>query len=124
MITRRPFFFGPLATHAEGHLKVTTIVVVVIIDIYIYNYYYLKGHSEIVHGPLPSGPAASCAAVALASRGRSWLALHKNRARPFRFARLPFRALGFGRGAPYPGDPRASGGAALKWCLKGIPALA
>ena len=28
-----------------------------------------------------------------------------------------------GPGAPYPGDPRASGGAALKWCLKGLPAL-
>ena len=28
-----------------------------------------------------------------------------------------------GPGAPYPGDPRASGGAALKWRLKGLPAL-
>ena len=33
------------------------------------------------------------------------------------------RRLGPGPGAPYPGDPRASGGAALKWCLKGLPAL-
>ena len=32
-------------------------------------------------------------------------------------------AQGPGPGAPYPGDPRASGGAALKWCLKGLPAL-
>ena len=41
--------FRPLATHAEGHLKVTTIVVVVI-DIYLYYYYYLNGHSELPHG--------------------------------------------------------------------------
>ena len=60
--------FRPLATHAEGHLEVTTIVVVVVIDIYLYYYYYLNGHSEMGHGPLLSGPAASCAAVALASR--------------------------------------------------------
>ena len=33
------------------------------------------------------------------------------------------RRPGPGPGAPYPGDPRASGGAALKWCLKGLPAL-
>ena len=51
---------------AVGHLKVTTIVVVVI-DIYLY-YYYLTSHSEMVHGPLLSGPAASCATVVLASR--------------------------------------------------------
>ena len=55
--------FRPLATHAEGHLEVTTIVVVVI-DIYLYDYYYhLCGHSEMAHGPLPSGPAASCATL-------------------------------------------------------------
>ena len=33
------------------------------------------------------------------------------------------RRPGPGPGAPYPGDPRASGGAALKWRLKGLPAL-
>ena len=59
--------FRPLAAHAEGHWKVTTIVVVVI-DIYLYDYYYLTGHSEMAHGPLPSGPAASCATAAVASR--------------------------------------------------------
>ena len=44
--------FRPPASHAEGHLKVTTIVVV--INIYLYDYYYLTGHSEVSHGPLPS----------------------------------------------------------------------
>ena len=48
---RRLFCFRPLAAHAEGHLKVTTIVVVVI-DIYLYDYY----------------PAASCITVVLPSR--------------------------------------------------------
>ena len=74
MINRRLFFFRPLATHAEGHLKVTTIVVVVI-DIYLYDYYYLNGHSEMSYGPLLSGPAASRATVAVASRARGpgWL---------------------------------------------------
>ena len=51
----------------------TTIVVVVVIDIYLYDYYYLTGHSELPHGPLPSGPAASCITVVLPSRERSWL---------------------------------------------------
>ena len=65
---RRPtLFFRLLATHAKGHLEVITIVVVVI-DIYLYDYYYFNGYSEMVHGPLLSGPAASCAAVVLASR--------------------------------------------------------
>ena len=41
--------FRPLATHAEGHLKVTTIVVVVVIDIYLYDYYGTS-HSELLHG--------------------------------------------------------------------------
>ena len=67
MVHRRLFFFRPLATHAEGHLEVTTIVVVVV-DIYLYDYNYLTGHYQMAHGPLLSGPAASCAAVALASR--------------------------------------------------------
>ena len=68
MLHRRLFCFRPRATHAEGHLEVTTIVVVVI-DIYLYDYYYdLCGHSEIPHGPLPSGPAASCATAVVASR--------------------------------------------------------
>ena len=67
MITRRPSCFRPLAAHAEGHLEVTTIVVVVI-DIYLYDYYYLTCHSELPHGPLPSGPAASCITVVVASR--------------------------------------------------------
>ena len=49
MVHRRPFFFRPLATQAEGHLEVTTIVVVVI-DRYLYNYYYLNSHSEVGHG--------------------------------------------------------------------------
>ena len=69
MVHRRPFCFRPLATHAEGHLKVTTIVVVVI-DIYLYDYYYDSGHSELPHdsrvrrnpagqfrGAPPAGPA-------------------------------------------------------------------
>ena len=64
---RRPLFFKLLATHAKGHLEVTTIVVVVIIYIYLYDYYD-SGHSEMVHGPLLSGTAASCATVVLASR--------------------------------------------------------
>ena len=37
--------------------------------------------------------------------------------------RREITAQGPGPGAPYTGDPRASGGAALKWCLKGLPAL-
>ena len=49
MINRRPFFFRPLARHAEGHLEVTTIVVVVT-DIYLYDYYYVTDHSELPHG--------------------------------------------------------------------------
>ena len=63
---RRPLFFRLLATHAKGHLEVTTIVVVVI-DIYLYDYYF-NGYSEMVHGSLLSGQAASCATVVLASR--------------------------------------------------------
>ena len=58
----------PLANHAEGHLKVTTIVVVVVIDIYLYDYYYLTGYSEVSYGLLLSGPAASCATAVLAFR--------------------------------------------------------
>ena len=46
------FMAGGLpATHAAGHLEVTTIVVVVI-DIYLY-YYSFNGHSEMIDGPLP-----------------------------------------------------------------------
>ena len=67
MINRRLFFFRPLATHAEGHLEVTTIVVVVT-DIYLYYYYYVNGHTEVSHGLLPSEPAASCITVVVASR--------------------------------------------------------
>ena len=54
----------------------------------------------MVHGPLPSGPAAST--VVLASRARArpgWLCT-KIGARPFRFARFPFRALGHGPVCP------------------------
>ena len=39
---------------AEGHWEVTTIVVVVI-DRYLYDYYYLTGHSEMIHGPCRPG---------------------------------------------------------------------
>ena len=67
MINRRLLFFRPPATHAEGHLEVTTIVVVVI-DIYLYDYYYLNGHSDMIDGPLLSGPAPSCATMVLMFR--------------------------------------------------------
>ena len=77
-----------------------TTIVVVVIDIYLYSYYYLNSHAEMIYGSLPSGPAASCATVVVVSRGRSWLNLHKNRTRPFRFARFPFRALGYGPVCP------------------------
>ena len=106
--------FRPLATHAEGHLEVTTIVVVVI-DIYLYNYYYLNGHSEMVHGPLPSAPAASCATVVVASRARGpgWLCTRIG-ARPFRFARFPFRALGAGLWPGLPAPPCCPGSGAVR----------
>ena len=65
MLHRRLFCFRPPASHAEGHLKVTTIVVV--INIYLYDYYYLTGYSELPHGSRvwlasyggapPAGPA-------------------------------------------------------------------
>ena len=39
---------------AVDHWEVTTIVVVVI-NIYLYDYYYLTGHSEMIHGPCRPG---------------------------------------------------------------------
>ena len=39
---------------AVDHWEVTTIVVVVI-DRYLYDYYYLTGHSEMIHGPCRPG---------------------------------------------------------------------
>ena len=39
---------------AVDHWEVTTIVVVVI-DIYLYDYYYLIGHSEMIHCPCRPG---------------------------------------------------------------------
>ena len=45
-----------------------TTIVVVVIDIYLYDYNYFNSHSEMAHGPLPSGPAVSCATVVVVSR--------------------------------------------------------
>ena len=68
-----------------------TTIVVVVIDIYLYDYYYhLCGHSEMVHGPLPSGPAASCATAVVASREEVMADFAQKGSLPFRLPVCPF----------------------------------
>ena len=91
MINRRPFCFRPLASHAEGHLEVTTIVVVVI-DIYLYDYYYVTGYSELPYGPCrpgrrrpeQEGPALPICPFPVPRAGL-WSALSRFRRRSFLF---------------------------------------